>query len=191
MTATDGARLTFRTRLLQALPAIVMFFSCPTQSRAAAEPPATPAAFVPAAAAAPITIRQIRGGVYLLNGKGGNSVVYVTDEGVVLVDDKNHGDAIVDEILTVIRTVTDKPVKYVINTHYHPDHIGNNGRFLELGAQVISQAKTRDYTLGPELQSRKEYDLDGKFVRDVPWSPAIAKGEWTPVGAPLTFTDEI
>jgi cyclase len=56
----------------------------------------------------------------------GNTTALVTDEGVVLVDDKFEQDA--PNILSLLKTVTNQPVKYVVNTHHHGDHSGGNAR---------------------------------------------------------------
>ncbi len=122
------------------------------------------------------TIRRIRGDVYVVEGSGGNAIVYATPEGVVLVDDKNNGDAIVQELLALIRTVTDQPVRYVINTHYHQDHIGNNGYFQKLGVPVISHVNTQRNFSGPVWETTRIVDLDGKFVARRAYGRATAEG---------------
>jgi glyoxylase-like metal-dependent hydrolase (beta-lactamase superfamily II) len=73
------------------------------------------------------TIQKVRDNLYNIGGAGGNTTVFITAEGVVLVDTKlaNNGDA----ILKQVRTVTDKPVSMIINTHTHPDHNGSNDYF--------------------------------------------------------------
>ncbi|WAT17746.1 MBL fold metallo-hydrolase [Aurantiacibacter sp. MUD11] len=84
---------------------------------------------------------QVSENVWRIPGAGGNSVVFVRSEDVVLVDTKlpNSGESILAEI----RKITDKPVTYVINTHSHPDHVGSNAFFAENdGVQVVAQANT-------------------------------------------------
>jgi len=73
------------------------------------------------------TIEKVRGNLYKIAGAGGNTTVFITADGVVLVDTKlaNNGDA----ILKQVQTVTDKPVSMIINTHTHPDHNGSNDYF--------------------------------------------------------------
>lgn len=139
----------------------------------------------------PIKLNKVTANIYEADGKGGNSVIYITGDGVVLVDDKNPGEAITNELLALIRSVTDQPVKYVFNTHYHQDHIGGNGPLLKLGAQIISTPNTRDYIQGPVWKAVQVYDNDGKFVREQPYNASSNKGEWTPVAAPIVFTDEL
>ena len=82
-------------------------------------------------------IQQLKTGLYIVPGGGANSLVRITNDGVILVDAKLPSDQNYDHLMQQIRTVTDKPVKVVIVTHHHADHTGNTGRFLEAGAQVI------------------------------------------------------
>ena len=93
----------------------------------------------------PIGIQKLKDDLYVIGVTqgvgGGNVAVNVTDEGVILVDDmfdRNH-----DEILQKLRTITDQPIKYVLNTHQHDDHSGGNARMLALGAEVISHKTAR------------------------------------------------
>jgi cyclase len=75
----------------------------------------------------------------------GNTTVLVTNEGVVLVDDKFEIDH--DNIMASLKKVTNQPVKYVINSHYHGDHSGGNAKLQALGAQVITSQQARDKML--------------------------------------------
>ncbi len=89
---------------------------------------------------APLNLIQVADDLYMIEGSGGNVTVYVTDEGVILVDDKF--DQNFDEILANVRKVTAQPVKYVINTHTHGDHTGGNAKMLPI-AEVIAHKNTR------------------------------------------------
>src|SRR5262245_56036335 len=73
------------------------------------------------------TIKKVRDNLYVIPGAGGNTTVFVTQGGVVLVDTKlpNNGEAILNQV----RAVTDKPVSMIVNTHAQPDHIGSNAYF--------------------------------------------------------------
>jgi glyoxylase-like metal-dependent hydrolase (beta-lactamase superfamily II) len=82
-------------------------------------------------------IQQIKPNLYMIPGGGANSVVLVTPEGLILVDTKNPGDELYNPLVEQIKSVSTLPVKYVINTHHHPDHVGNNQKFIDSGAQVI------------------------------------------------------
>jgi cyclase len=96
---------------------------------------------------AKMTVAKLKDDLYEIEGGGGNVLAYVTSEGVILVDDKNPGDIFHDAIVEQLKTVTDKPVKYIFNTHYHEDHTGTNNKFE--GAQIVSTLNSRLDTLGP------------------------------------------
>ena len=72
----------------------------------------------------------------------GNTTVLVTNQGVILVDDKFEIDH--ENIMAQLKKITNQPVKYVINTHYHADHSGGNAKLQALGAQVITSQQARD-----------------------------------------------
>ena len=90
--------------------------------------------------AQPLEISEVVDGLYLITGSGGNVGVRVTGEGVIVIDDKFEQNY--DEIVANIASVTDEPVKYVLNTHHHGDHSGGNARFADI-AQVIAHKNVR------------------------------------------------
>jgi glyoxylase-like metal-dependent hydrolase (beta-lactamase superfamily II) len=81
--------------------------------------------------------RQLKPGLFLLTGAGANTLVRVTPEGLIVVDTKNPGDTQYNSLAEQIKAVSPLPVKYVVNTQHHPDHVGNNQRFIDAGAQVV------------------------------------------------------
>jgi glyoxylase-like metal-dependent hydrolase (beta-lactamase superfamily II) len=85
----------------------------------------------------PQAIKSVKPGFYMVTGAGGNVTVWVAEHGLILVDDKNAGDANFDNLVAQIRTVSTLPVRAVFNTHLHGDHIGNNARFIDAGVLVI------------------------------------------------------
>ena len=85
-------------------------------------------------------ITEVKDGLYMITGNGGNIGVRVTSEGVVVIDDKFEQNY--DEIISKIASVTNQPVKYVLNTHHHGDHTGSNGQFAAI-AQVIAHTNVR------------------------------------------------
>ncbi len=87
-----------------------------------------------------LTIEKVKDDLYNIVGDGGNVAVLVTNEGVILVDDKFDQDH--DAIVGQVKSVTNQPVKYVFNTHYHADHSGGNAKFLPI-AEVISTKNAR------------------------------------------------
>ncbi|MCB2065336.1 MAG: MBL fold metallo-hydrolase [Erythrobacter sp.] len=86
-------------------------------------------------------IEQVSEDVYRIPGAGGNTVVFVRQNDVVLVDTKVPGNG--EGIMEQVRSITDKPVTMVINTHSHPDHVGSNAFFRENdNVQVVAQANS-------------------------------------------------
>src|SRR5262245_66054899 len=69
---------------------------------------------------AEITTTKVAEGVYMLEGVGGNIGVSAGDDGVVLIDDQFA--PLTPKILAAIKAITDKPIRFVINTHWHFDH---------------------------------------------------------------------
>jgi|HubBroStandDraft_1064217.scaffolds.fasta_scaffold321836_2 glyoxylase-like metal-dependent hydrolase (beta-lactamase superfamily II) len=69
----------------------------------------------------------------------GNTTALITNEGVLLVDDKFAQDA--NNIVAEVKKLTSQPIKYVINTHHHGDHTGGNPTMQQLGALVVPRNK--------------------------------------------------
>jgi len=87
-----------------------------------------------------IKVSRVSGNVYMLKGAGGNIGFSAGDEGVVLVDDQFA--QLSDRIKGAIKAITEKPVRFVINTHYHFDHIDGNASFQK-DAPVIAHDNVR------------------------------------------------
>jgi glyoxylase-like metal-dependent hydrolase (beta-lactamase superfamily II) len=83
-------------------------------------------------------IRPLKPDLYMITGGGANTLVRVTPEGLIVVDTKNPGDENFNRVMEEIRSVTTAPVRYVVNTQHHPDHVGNNQKFIDAGAQVVA-----------------------------------------------------
>lgn len=80
--------------------------------------------------------------IYLIRNQfAGNITVLVGDEGVVLIDTKMAPDH--DGVVEFVRSVTDAPIKYVIDTHMHPDHVGGNPPLQNIGATIIASENAR------------------------------------------------
>src|ERR1051326_9109689 len=86
---------------------------------------------------AELKINKVASDLYVIEGDGGNVAVYITDEGMILVDDKYDQDH--DGIVAKVKSVTSQPIKYVLTTHHHPDHSGGNAKILPT-ADIISTA---------------------------------------------------
>ena len=93
-----------------------------------------------------LTVQQIKKDLYLFAGDGsakdaGNVAVYITGEGVILVDDRFEYDH--DNVVNAVKQLTSQPIKYVLNTHHHADHSGGNAKMFPLGVNIISTAQAR------------------------------------------------
>jgi cyclase len=117
----------------------------------------------------PLHIEKVRGDLYMISGDGGDVAVEVTDEGVILGDDmfdRNH-----DDLLARVKSVSDKPIKFIFNTHYHDDHSGGDAKMLPF-AEIIAHQNLR-----ANLVAKKQ-----PYYEDTPG---------TPIGLPqVTFPDE-
>ena len=84
-------------------------------------------------------IEKVKDNLYMITGGGGNTAAFITPNGVVLVDTKNPnwGQAILDNV----KTVTDKPITHIINTHTHGDHVGSN-EFFPAAVEVVAHENT-------------------------------------------------
>jgi len=102
---------------------------------AAFQQPAQPAEKV-------IDVDKVKDNLYVLKGGGGNTAVFITATGVVVVDTKNPGWG--QPILDKIKALTDKPVTTIINTHTHGDHVSGNVEFPPT-VDVIVQENTKKY----------------------------------------------
>lgn len=87
-------------------------------------------------------ITQVTDSIYILSGGGGNVGVSVGEDGIFLIDDKYTN--LTDEMLNAIREISDKPIKFIINTHWHPDHVGGNVELGKTDSIVISHDNTRE-----------------------------------------------
>jgi glyoxylase-like metal-dependent hydrolase (beta-lactamase superfamily II) len=80
-------------------------------------------------------VHHVQGNVHLLTGRGGNIVVQVGDDGVLVVDTGTR-DAAADVLAAIERLAPGKPIRYVVNTHVHPDHTGGNEAVAEKGESL-------------------------------------------------------
>ena len=87
-----------------------------------------------------IKVNKVAGNVYMLEGAGGNIGASVGDDGILLVDDQSA--PLAEKIQAALKGINDKPVRFIINTHYHGDHIGGNAYFQKQ-APVIAHDNVR------------------------------------------------
>ena len=90
-----------------------------------------------------IKATKVSGNIYMLEGAGGNIAASIGEDGIVIVDDQFA--PLAEKIQASLKSlgVTDKPVRFVINTHYHGDHTGGNAPFANAGSTVIAQDNVR------------------------------------------------
>jgi glyoxylase-like metal-dependent hydrolase (beta-lactamase superfamily II) len=87
-----------------------------------------------------IKVTKVAGTVYMLEGAGGNIGASVGEDGIVVVDDQYA--PLADRIQAALKGITDKPVRFIINTHYHGDHTGGN-EFFQKQAPIIAHDNVR------------------------------------------------
>jgi len=121
-----------------------------------------------------IGVESLNDGVHVLTGAGGNIGLVVTDDGAFLIDDQYA--PLTDRILSAVRSVTDQPVRFVLNTHWHGDHTGGNEHLAEGGTLVVAHDKVRERMSTEQVMAF--------FDRTAPASPDTA----LPV---VTFNDEV
>ncbi|MGZ3271461.1 MAG: MBL fold metallo-hydrolase [Croceibacterium sp.] len=97
----------------------------------------------------PEPIEHIKGNIYKIFGGGGNTLVVVQKDGVVLVDTKMPGNG--PYIVEQVKKVTDKPIKLIINTHSHPDHVGSNDYLREQypNVRIVMNEGAKEELSGP------------------------------------------
>ncbi|HMB93847.1 MAG TPA: MBL fold metallo-hydrolase [Rhodothermales bacterium] len=121
-----------------------------------------------------ITATEVAEGVYMLEGRGGNIGVSVGTDGAFIIDDQFA--PLTERILAAVAELSDQPVRFVVNTHWHGDHTGGNENMGEAGAIIVAHENVR------ERMSTEQFNA--AFDRTTPPAP---EGAW-PV---VTFTDAI
>jgi glyoxylase-like metal-dependent hydrolase (beta-lactamase superfamily II) len=121
-----------------------------------------------------IETHDLGSGIYALTGRGGNIGLCVGEDGAFLIDDQYA--PLTEKILAAIAELTDQPVKFVVNTHWHGDHTGGNENLGKAGAVLMAHENVR---------VRMSTDQFSEFFNDTrPASPETA----LPV---ITFTDAV
>ena len=90
-----------------------------------------------------IKVSKVSGNIYMLEGAGGNIAASVGEDGIVIVDDQFA--PLAEKIQAALKDlgITTKPVRFVLNTHYHGDHTGGNEPFAVAGSTLIAHANVR------------------------------------------------
>lgn len=121
-----------------------------------------------------IETTKVAEGVYALKGAGGNLGLVVGSDRAFLIDDQYA--PLVPKIRAAIAEVTDKPVSFVLNTHWHGDHVGGNEAFAETGTLVVAHDNVRTRLSSDQVMAA--------FDRTVPAAPKGA----LPV---ITFSEQV
>jgi glyoxylase-like metal-dependent hydrolase (beta-lactamase superfamily II) len=80
-----------------------------------------------------VRVQPVQGNVYMLAGAGGNIAVQIGRQGVVVID--TGSGRMTDKVLAAIRQLSDQPIRYIVNTHAHPDHTGGNEALAKAGSR--------------------------------------------------------
>lgn len=88
-----------------------------------------------------IKIEPVSDNIYMLQGAGGNIGISIGNDGVFMIDDQFA--PLSKKITAAIKTISDKPVKFLVNTHFHGDHSGGNANFEAAGAMIIAHDNVR------------------------------------------------
>src|SRR4030081_733559 len=88
-----------------------------------------------------VKISDLGNKTYRLEGAGGNVTVAVGSDGIIMVG--GQFAPVRDKLKAAIATLSDQPIKYLINTHFHGDHVGGNGPFQADGVTVVAQDNIR------------------------------------------------
>jgi len=110
----------------------------------------------------------------MVKGRGGNIAVSAGDDGVYIIDDQL--EPISEQLVAAIAEISDQPIRFVINTHYHGDHVGGNERIGKSGAVIVAH---------DNIRKRMEVDQFNNFWNET--TPA-----WPNEALPtLTFNDQV
>ncbi len=132
----------------------------------------------------PFTIKQLGNNVYAAiddpkGGAGSNSGFVIGDDGVAVIDTFVN-PAAAKQLLAEIQKLTKLPVKFVINTHYHLDHVAGNGVFAETGAVVVGHRNIRGWIntenlkfFGKDIKPEQKAMVEGLVAPEVVYDSVI------------------
>jgi len=121
-----------------------------------------------------IETQMVRKGIYMLTGKGGNIGISSGADGIFMIDDQFS--PLTGKIKQAIEEISKQPVRFLLNTHWHPDHTGGNENFGSTGAVIIAQDNVR-----------KRMSVDN-FIKLFGVEAPAATGDALPV---ITFNDAV
>ena len=103
---------------------------------------------------------KVEGNIYMIKGKGGNIGMFYGKDGVLLIDDQFEEG--VPSLLKEIDNLSKKPIKYLVNTHYHEDHTGGNALIAKEGTIIFSHDNVRG-----RMEENKRLSNDKKIDKDI------------------------
>jgi len=120
-----------------------------------------------------IGTEKVAEGIYMLSGRGGNIGLSVGEDGAFVIDDQFA--PLTDKVLAAIRAVTDRPVRFLLNTHWHGDHTGGNENMGKAGALIVAHDNVR------------------KRMNPADFKDLVGNSNQAPTGAlpVVTFNDEV
>lgn len=98
-----------------------------------------------------ITSTQLTNNVYALFGAGGNIGLAIGDQAAYIID--NQFGPLTNKIVAHVKTITNKPIKFVLNTHHHGDHTGGNANLKEQGAVILAHKNVRNSLLKAQKEA--------------------------------------
>lgn len=116
-------------------------------------------------------VHPVQGQVHYIEGMGGNIGLFAGVDGVFLIDDQYA--PLTDKIVAAVRTISDEPIRFLVNTHMHPDHTGGNENFGKMGTLIFghdnvrSQMQIAGYEEEPPLVTYGEdmsFHINGETV---------------------------
>jgi len=123
-----------------------------------------------------VRVQPAQGNVYMLTGAGGNVTIQVGADGVLVVDTQYAQMS--DKLLAAIRTVSKAPIRYIIDTHVHPDHIGGNENIKKAGATIAGGNVSGDIKDAAEGAQILAHDNVLLRMSDPKRTPAIPTAAW-------------
>src|ERR1700691_5017749 len=132
--------MTSRIKTVVALAGIALFSALPLMRQTRPAPlPDNRVREVNAAKYSEV-VRPVQGKIVVVAGAGSSVSVLPGDDGLLIVDDQYRQMS--DKLLAALKTISDKPVRFVINTHRHPDPIGGNEALAKLGAVIFAAQRS-------------------------------------------------
>lgn len=120
-----------------------------------------------------ITTEKVTDDIYVLFGSGGNIGIFAGKEQTLMIDDQFA--PLSEKILAAVQQISDKPIHYLVNTHWHGDHTGGNENMAKHGATIVAHHNVR---------KRMSEEQKRPFGRSTPAAEEIARPK-------ITFSDEM